>query len=62
MVQPVSIHRKKDLRQARVFAEHIRRKLKAPASAVTDTVVERLVGMLQEQRVWRQNEMARCRA
>jgi hypothetical protein len=62
MVKPVSIHRKKDLRQARVFAEHLRRKLKAPASAVTDTVIERLADMLQEQRNWRQNEMARWRA
>jgi hypothetical protein len=62
MVEPVSIHRKRDLRQARVFAERLRRKLKAPASAVTDAVVERLAGMLSEQRVWQQNEAARCRA
>jgi hypothetical protein len=62
MVEPVSIHRKKDLHHARVFAERIRLKLKAPASAVTDAVVERLADMLQEERIWRQNEMARCRA
>jgi hypothetical protein len=62
MVKPVSIHRKKDLRRARVFAERLRRKLQAPASAVTDAVVERLADVLQEQRSWRQDEMARCRA
>jgi chromosome condensin MukBEF complex kleisin-like MukF subunit len=62
MVKPVSIHRKKDLHHARVFAERIRLKLKAPPSAVTDAVVERLADMLQEERTWRQNEVARCRA
>jgi hypothetical protein len=60
--QPVSIHRKKDLRNARVFAEHLRLKLKAPASAVTDRVVERLADMLQEHRDWLRNEAAQCRA
>jgi hypothetical protein len=62
MAEPVSIHRKKDLRQARAFAEHLRLTLKAPASAVTDTVVERLADMLGEQRIWQQDQVARWRA
>ena len=59
MAEPVSIHRKEDLRMARRLAEHLRSKLQAPASSVTDTVVERLADMLQRERIWRQNEMAR---
>jgi hypothetical protein len=62
MAEPVSIHRKQDLRRARVFAERIRRKLKAPPSVMTDAAVERLADMLQEQRVWQQNEATRRRA
>jgi hypothetical protein len=62
MAEPVSIHRKKDLHRAREFAEHIRLKLKAPHSAVTNRVVERLADMLGEQRTWQQNEVASCRA
>jgi hypothetical protein len=62
MAEPVSIHRKEDLRRARVFAEHLRLKLQAPASAVTNTVIMRLADMLGEQRIWQRNEVARCRA
>jgi hypothetical protein len=62
MVEPVSIHRKKDLRQARVFAEHLRLKLKAPASAVTDAVVARLADMLADHRGWQQDAAAAARA
>jgi hypothetical protein len=62
MVEPVPIHRKKDLRRARVFAEDLQLKLKAPANAVTDAVVERLADMLQEDRIWQQNAEARVRA
>jgi hypothetical protein len=58
----VSIHRREDLRQARLLAAHLQLKLSAPPGAVTDTVVERLADMLQEERIWRQNEVARARA
>jgi hypothetical protein len=58
----VSIHRKQDLRSARALAEHCRLKLRAPPSAVTVQVIERLADMLGEERVWRHNEMARFRA
>jgi hypothetical protein len=61
-VQPVSIHRKKDLVSARALAEHCRLKLRAPPSAVTDQVIGRLADMLAEERIWRQNEMARFRS
>jgi hypothetical protein len=62
MVGLVSIHRKNDLHQARLLAEHLRLKLRAPAGAVTERVVERLADMLGEQRIDRQNEVKRCRA
>jgi hypothetical protein len=62
MVEPVSIYRQKDLRQARVFAEDLRLQLQAPASAVTDAVVEGLADMLQQDRLWQQNAEARFRA
>ena len=62
MAEVVSIHRKEDLRHARLLAEHVRSKLRAPVSAVTERVVERLAEMLGEFRIDRQNDLARCRA
>ena len=58
----VSIHRKQDLRSARALAEHCRLKLRAPPSAVTDQVIQRLADMSGGERVRRQNEMARFHA
>jgi hypothetical protein len=62
MVEPVSIHRREDLTQARLLAEHLRLKLQAPASSVNDITIARLADMLGEERIWRQNEMARFHA
>jgi hypothetical protein len=62
MAEAISIHRAQDLRFARLLAEHVRQKLSAPTSSVTERVVERLADMLQAERVWRQNEVARARA
>jgi hypothetical protein len=50
------------LRQARLLAEHVRQKLSAPTSAVTERVVVGLADLLQEARVFRQNKLARARA
>ena len=62
MAEVVSIHRAQDFHLARRLADHLRLKLRLPASSVTDTVVERLADMLQQERVWRQGELERGRA
>jgi hypothetical protein len=62
MVEILSIHRKEDLRHARLLAEHVRRKLPAPAPPVTDRTVEKLADLLQEARIDRQIKLARARA
>ena len=62
MAEILSIHRREDLRHARLLAEHVRQKLSAPTSAVTERVVAGLADMLQVERDFRQNEVARYRA